>query len=78
VDGKTRSGSRVMRNYAVTKKPGQPLRIDSDNGRSDSGVTLIYTKSLDEIDISGWYHGFVGVEGFTISGKELKEILGWE
>jgi len=64
--------------YKVTRKPGQPLRIDSDNGWGNSGVTLIYTKSRDEIDISGWYDGMVGIEGFTITGNELKQILGWD
>lgn len=64
--------------FVVTRKPKQPVRIDSNDGWNNSGITIEYIKSKDKLRISGWYDGFVGIEGFTISGNELKQILGWE
>ncbi len=41
-----------------------------------SGVEITWTPSADRIDISGWYDGFVHIQGGSMSLREFFDALG--
>ena len=45
-------------------------------GDDHSGIEIIYVKSRDVIEVSGWYDHFVGIEPHKISFAEFKQQLG--
>jgi hypothetical protein len=44
--------------------------------RSRDGIDITWTPTAQRIDISGWYDGFVGIEGDSFSLREFFEALG--
>lgn len=46
-------------------------------GKGDrSGISITFTKKTGNLDISGWYDTFVGIEGESIHLKEFFTALG--
>ncbi len=45
-------------------------------GQSRDGIDITWTPTAQRLDISGWYDGFVGIEGDSFSLREFFEALG--
>ena len=52
-----------------------PKTIYIPQNATHSGVSITYTKSSKQISISGWYDGFVGIQGESMSLGELLSRL---
>ena len=43
---------------------------------TSSGIDITWTKSASRIDIGGWYHGYTGIRGESMTLREFFDRLG--
>jgi hypothetical protein len=53
-----------------------PRRIDITREYASSGIDITWTPSAQRLDIGGWYHGCVGIEGDSFTLREFFDRLG--
>ena len=51
-------------------------RVSDDFGGRRSGISIVWTKTVQRIDVSGWYDTHVGIEGDSMTLREFFDLLG--
>ncbi len=50
--------------------------MDITSPWGSSGISVVYTKTSQQLRISGWFDSIVGIEGRTIELREFFDALG--
>jgi hypothetical protein len=52
------------------------MKIYLPDGARRSGICINYVKSKRQLDISGWYDSFVGIQSSSLMLKDFFRLLG--